>query len=185
MNYKWKFLQTGMKSSQGECTWKKGIWKHEDELSICKYGFHCSKEINQAFSFVQGEILARVAVKGKSIINDDKECWTDMKIVKAYKWGKMDSVELAIYAAELVIDIFEKEYPNDKRPRQAIEAAKSYVKNPTKENAYASNAASNAAYASYAASNAASYAASYARKELVQKIESWMVKRVKRLEEIV
>lgn len=50
-----------------------------------------------------------------------------MRIVKAYKWTPQDSVKLAIYSAELVIDIFEKQYPDDKRPRLAIEAAKAYL----------------------------------------------------------
>jgi len=32
-----------------------------------------------------------------------------------------------VYAAEQVIDIYEKKYPNDKRPRNAIEAAKKCI----------------------------------------------------------
>lgn len=38
-----------------------------------------------------------------------------------------DYVSYAIYAAEQVIDIYEKEYPNDNRPRLAIKAAKSCI----------------------------------------------------------
>ena len=68
-----------------------------------------------------------------------------MKVVKAYKWQKKDSVELAIYAAELVIDTYEKEYPNDDRPRKAIEAAKTYLKSPTDKNRQAAEAAAEAA----------------------------------------
>ena len=40
----------------------------------------------------------------------------------------------AIYSAEQVIDIFEKKYPDDKRPRDAIEAAKAVLKDDTAEN---------------------------------------------------
>ena len=54
-----------------------------------------------------------------------------MRIIRAWKWGKKDSVLLAIFAAELIIDIFEKKYPDDKRPRQAIEAAKNWTKDPS------------------------------------------------------
>jgi len=56
-----------------------------------------------------------------------------MRIIKAYKWTKNDSVAFSIFAAELCIDNFEKVLPNDKRPREAIEAAKRYLENPTEE----------------------------------------------------
>ena len=123
----WKFLRTGLESDKGNQTWKIGEWKHQDgEMSLCNNGFHCSKEINQAFSYVSGEILAQVEVKGVSVAEETKEVWSDMRIVKAWNWSKKDSVELAIFSAELVIDIYEKKYPNDDRPRKAIEAAKKY-----------------------------------------------------------
>jgi len=53
-------------------------------------------------------------------------------------------VSYAIFAAEQVLDIYEKQYPDDKRPRQAIDAAKKCLKDPSKKN-------KNAAYAAYAA----------------------------------
>jgi len=71
-------------------------------------------------------------------------------------FNKKQSVTLAIFAAEKVIDIFENKYPDDNRPRKAIEAAKSYLRNPCKKT---KAAAANAAYA--AAANAV-YAAAYA-----------------------
>jgi len=40
-----------------------------------------------------------------------------------------DKIRYAIFAAELVLDIFEKEYPDDKRPRNAIESAREYLLN--------------------------------------------------------
>jgi len=83
--------------------------------------------------------------------------WAISRLLK-----KDDKTRYAIYAAEQVLSIFEKEYPKDKRPRLAIKAAENYLKNPTQEN---KNAAANAAYAAYAAANAANaaaYAAAYA-----------------------
>jgi hypothetical protein len=149
---KYKFLREGLKSNSGNLTWEIGKWVHEKgKLDICNNGLHCSLYPDQAFSYVQGEILALVETKGKAIIQEDKECWSDMRIVKAYKWTKTDSVELAIFAAELVIDIYEKQYPNDDRPRKAIEAAKAYIKDPS--------GAARAARAAYAAADAADYAA--------------------------
>ena len=63
------------------------------------------------------------------------------------------SVDLAIFCAERVLPIFEAKYPNDDRPRKAIEAAK---------NGNAADAAVYAAYAAYAAAaNAAGVGAKF------------------------
>ena len=100
-----------------------------------------------------------------------------MKPTQRIKW--------AVWSAEQVINIFEENYPGDDRPGAAINAAKSYLKNPSAANAAnaakaadyanaaaadaagadaatnATNAAPNAAYAAANAANAA-YAAAYA-----------------------
>lgn len=72
---------------------------------------------------------------------------------------KDKSVRFAIFCAESCINIFGKRYPNDKRPRQAIEAAKDYVENPTEENRKAADAAYSARAAAYSAAYAAAYSA--------------------------
>jgi hypothetical protein len=83
-----------------------------------------------------------------------------------------DKVRYAIFAAEQVLGIFEGKHPDDKRPRQAIEAARRYLETPcdAADAAYAAYAAdaaayaadaADAAYAAYAAADAA-YAAAYA-----------------------
>ena len=144
MKTRWKFLNlenNKIKSANGDCTWKLKEWKHEDKLDMCNHGFHCSKKIYEAFDYVQGEILAKVEVKGKFESQDDKEVYTDMRLLKTYKWQKKDSVALSIYAAELCLKNYEKVYPNDKRPREAIEAAKKWLKNPTPENESAAESA--------------------------------------------
>ena len=94
-------------------------------------------------------------------------------VVKNPEWGnwlicrimnKKQAVQYAIFAAEQVIDIYEGKYPNDKRPRNAIEAAKAYLKNPSKKTkAYAADAGYAAGYAAASAASASSaYAAAYA-----------------------
>jgi len=136
---------------------KEGVWnKIDGEIQICNRGFHASKNIIDAMGYVNCGVLARVEVRGEHEIQADKECWSEMKIVKTYKWTKKDSVALAIYAAELVIDIYEKECPNGKLPREAIEAAKRVLKSDTPKNRAA------AARAADAAARAAAYAAAYA-----------------------
>ena len=84
-------------------------------------------------------------------------------------------VLIACECAELVLPIFEKEYPKDDRPRKAIEAARAYALKPTKELASAaSNAASAASYVATNAADAANaanaaYAASYAASDAAKK----------------
>ena len=89
-----------------------------------------------------------------------------MRIVESWEWTKEDSVKLAVYAAELVIGIYEKRYPNDDRPRKAIKAAKAYLKNP-------SDSAANAAYVAYAAANAAT------EDEILKKCHNYVIKLLK------
>ena len=180
----WKFLREGMESQYGTCVWKVGEWKKEDSVELCSTGFHASEHIYQAFSYVQGEVLARVEVRGESKKEDDKQAWTEMRIKKAYKWTKEESVKLAVFAAELVIDIYQKQYPNDDRPKKAIEAAKEYISDPSEKNRAAARAARAAAYAADAAADAARAAAYAARQELFKKIEKYLLSRVKELEEI-
>ena len=81
-------------------------------------------------------------------------------------WGivrlldKPRQVQYAIYAAKQVLKIFEDRYPEDKRPRLAIEAAEKYLQEPSIKNKDAAYAAANAAYA--AANSAANAAANAA-----------------------
>ena len=168
----WKFLREGLKSEYGKCEWKVGEWKKEDKAETCSTGFHGSEKILDALSYVKCEVLARVEARGECDKHDDKQAWTEMRIKKAYKWTKEESVKLAIFSAELVIDLYEKKYPKDSRPREAIKAAKTYLKDPSEKNRAAAYAAAraaaravdaaDAAYAAYAAARAAAYAAARA-----------------------
>ena len=90
--------------------------------------------------------------------------------------NKTQKVQYAIFAAEQVIDIYEKKYPDDLRPRKAIEAAKSYLDNPCKKTkAYA------AAYVDDAAAAAAAAADDDAAPELFWVMRNEAVDREKRI----
>ena len=108
----------------------------------------------------------------KKLMTEKKLGWANWLIVRIMNYNQYTAY--AIYAAEQVINIYEKQYPNDTRPRNAIEAAKLCLKNPSKENKSAAYAAANAAaYAAYAAANAAdaavaaNYAADAAMKTII------------------
>ncbi|MGB4222665.1 MAG: putative immunity protein, partial [Syntrophorhabdus sp.] len=75
-------------------------------------------------------------------------------------------VQFAVLCAESVLHIYENQYPDDNRPRKAIEAAQNYLKKPSNAAAYAANEAAYEAYEAYAAKAAyeAAKAAAYAAK---------------------
>ena len=127
--------------------WKVDEWyKAKGKLSMCANGFHCSVKPLDALSYVGGEVLAIVEVRGKSEKQSDKQCWSEMRIAKAYKWTKKDSVALSIYSAELVLKNFEKKYPDDNRPRKALEAAKKVLEKDTKKNRSAAESTAESAW---------------------------------------
>ena len=70
------------------------------------------------------------------------------------------AVKFAIECAKRVLKYFSSKYPNDNRPRRAIELAEKYIKDPTDKNAAAAYAAADAAdAAAYDAADVAAYAA--------------------------
>jgi hypothetical protein len=75
---------------------------------------------------------------------------------------KVGYVRLAVVCAQSVLDIYEKKYPDDKRPRLAIDAAIRYAREPTEKNREAAAYADAAYAAAYAAAAYAAYAAAYA-----------------------
>ncbi len=86
-----------------------------------------------------------------------------------WKMNHEQRIQYAIFAAEQVIGIYEDKYPNDKRPREAIKAAKKYLKSKYKNAAYAAYAAANTANAAaYAAANAANAANAAATRNKMQ-----------------
>jgi len=95
---------------------------------------------------------------------------------------RTNQVRYAINSAELVLPLWEKEFPTDKRPHEAVNAVKAWLENPSPENTEKCRQAGNAAlavaaeaaessawaaakaaydawYAANAAANAAAYAA--------------------------
>jgi hypothetical protein len=122
------------------------------------------------------EILQEKGACEESIERFGKEyCFTVEQAIKMmikeklYDWcnwllskllSEDDNIRYAIFAAEQVIHIFDKQYPEDKRPRNAIDAAKKYleIKNSITARA-AARAAGDAAWAARAAARAARDAA--------------------------
>jgi hypothetical protein len=109
----------------------------------------------------------------ESIINSEISLKDKYWFVCNILASKEQNQQIAIGVAEIVLEIYENKYPNSKAPREAIQAAKDYLKgiinldelNVKKSAAYASAAAAYATaayYAAAAAATAADYAAAAA-----------------------
>ena len=95
------------------------------------------------------------------LVKDNHWDWANWLIVCKMRYKEY--VSYAVFAAEQVLPIYEKKYPDNKRPRKAIEAAKKCIKNPSRKNKVAASVAAAAAYAAaYVAANAAAAAANAA-----------------------
>jgi hypothetical protein len=89
----------------------------------------------------------------------DRGDWLIWLLRKRNLLKKKLAVEIAVVCAKHVLGNYEKKYPDDLRPRKAIEAAKNWLKNPTAKN---KNTAAASADAAYYAADAAASAAAYA-----------------------
>jgi len=109
--------------------WELNKWyKTDGKIELCKNGFHCSNNFIDAMKYILPGYMVLVEVHGKYIKKKDKSVHKEMKIVKWKKWTKKDSIALAIFAAELVLPNYEKQFPGDNRPRKVIELAKKVLK---------------------------------------------------------
>jgi len=82
-------------------------------------------------------------IKVLSEYNFEWAIWVLIKIM-----NKRQNLRFAIYCAKLVLPIFEKKYPADNRPGNAIKAAEKVLERNTKKNR------NTAAYAAFAAADA-------------------------------
>jgi hypothetical protein len=105
----------------------------------------------------QEEDLEKLLIKINSV-RPDWARWLFTNLM-----DRKQCLEVAIFAAREVLSIFEDKYPNDDRPRKAIESAEKWIKYPLDENRYAAAAAADAsADAAAAAADASADAAAAA-----------------------
>jgi len=91
-----------------------------------------------------GKVMLKLVEEAKG----DAALW-----VLENKMNKKQSVQLAVFSARLCLEVFENEFPDDDRPRKAIEAAEAYIKNPCEQT---KSAAWSAAWSAESARSAAS-----------------------------
>ena len=105
----------------------------------------------------------------EKLISEGQLEWASWTICRIF--NRKQNIQYAVFSAEQVIDLFEKKYPGDKRPRNAIEAAKKVLEKDTVKNRAAAWAASAAARAAArAACDTSAAASAAAEKEMKIKI---------------
>ena len=139
-----------------------GVWTKDEKPKLCKSGWHLATEAGIGEHARVDAVLWIAEGRGKSDEQPDKIAFTSARLVKEV--GTLTQRICVRWAAECskrVLHLYEDKYPDDKRPREAINAALAWAKDPSDKNRDAANAAANAAYAAYAAyaANAAANAA--------------------------
>ena len=200
----YKFLR--LKDGQVISDWDGSAWKKDEWRDIAynpvlqAQGFYASDCITDAVQWF-GNVLAEVEVRGLSAPGRVMSAHQGMRVIRAWKFSGQDWLDLAIYAAELVLPIFESRFPDDNRPRTAIgsgfaseaaEAAGNAADNGARSAAHAARAAAATADAMTRKADAAAYAAqavksadgaahgisAAARADVHNNIEKWLRGRI-------
>jgi hypothetical protein len=127
-----------------------GVWREaEGPLVLCENGLHLCREKDLVLWL--GPEIWEAEYDGERIDAEDKIVVSKARLVrKVDTWNERTARLFACDCAERVLPIYEKRYPNDKRPRVAIETARRYAegKATREEIAAARDAAWAAAWAS-------------------------------------
>ena len=92
----------------------------------------------------------------------DKITYDDKVWVVTRLFSREQNAKWSLLCASSILSIFESKYPDDKRPRKALEAAELYLRHPTEENRKAAkDAADTAADAAIYSAADADYSAAY------------------------
>jgi hypothetical protein len=101
----------------------------ENLLNACRYGLHGSVRALDAMDYVNWSdaVACRVELGGRVIEGNDNHVASQRTVIA---WCPADRVlhEFALRAAEDVLPLFEAKYPNDKRPRQALEVKRKWLR---------------------------------------------------------
>jgi hypothetical protein len=141
-----------------------GKWMPKiDNIKPCQRGYHFVM-LSQLPQWL-GPTLYELEVRGEVINLSDKSVAQQARLIrKVDTWNDKTLRLFAADCAEHVLGLYESKYPNDTRPRNAIQAARDFANgrislDELNAAAYAAYANAAAAYAANAANAAAAYAA--------------------------
>ena len=106
---------------------KPGKWLRKiDSPILCNSGYHCFTP-EHIFEWAESQLF-EVEIRGDRVQGDNKIAAQQMRFIRKIDvWNDKTIRLFACYCARDVLPIFEREYPNDNRPRIAIETAERYA----------------------------------------------------------
>jgi hypothetical protein len=139
-----------------------GAWMPAVDTPVpCERGYHLATPAQAPVWLVNGCTIWEAEGRGVHVDRDDKSAWAEARLIRRLRWSKHTAALFAADCAERVLPIFEQRYPQDDRPRKAIEAARQWARGEiaAAARAAAGDAAGDAAGAAYVAAAAAGDAA--------------------------
>ena len=151
--YKW--LKPDRTTTYQGVKWPKrvGVWTPDVTPEMCVSGWHLATHEGIAEHARTGAELWIAEGRGEFVAAGDKVAFSSARLVSQVgTLTQIIAVQWAAECAKRVLRHYEDRYPEDKRPREAIQAALKWAKDPTEaESAYDAAAYAYAAYAAYAA----------------------------------
>ena len=115
-----------------------------EHLRPCVRGYHVCRQ-KDLLDWIN-ETVYLVEIRGKKIIRDDKIVVQQARLIKQMAWNETTARLFACDCARRVLSIYEKDRPDDARPRVAIETAERFARGEaTREEMAAAWAAAGAA----------------------------------------
>jgi hypothetical protein len=162
------FLNLDMTAGQGsEPAWTVGEKRtlHGGTINPCQYGYHQSPTLFDALKYAPGSMACRTELSGRRIVAHgspvDKYAGRTRRLIAAIDVSHALR-HFAADCAEHILPRFEEKYPNDARPRAAIQAARDFADGKIASAASAAALSAASAAALSATAGAAYYAASAA-----------------------
>ena len=111
----------------GTGKWRKGRWRSvKGDLVACERGLHLVTR-DQIINWL-GPAIWEAEVDGELIDAGEKVVARRARVVRRLNtWNETTARLFAADCAERVLPTFEKMYPDDRRPRKAIEAARAFA----------------------------------------------------------
>ena len=131
----YKFLNKDGTTPHGRAAWpmpkrgKPGKWlpKLKGDIVLCRNGYHVITA-DQLIPWL-APVLWEVEVCGTVVGDLEKYAGRQARLIRqVVAWNEGTMRLFAADCAERVLPLFEKERPNDDRPRKAIEAARAYAR---------------------------------------------------------
>jgi hypothetical protein len=130
-------------------------------LSVLKTTKACEEAREWAKAFYAGRTKATVRAVIADLVRENHQDWALWILPRLMTHRQ--TVRYAVFCARQSLSVYEARFPNDRRPRQAIDAAEAFVRHPSAKNRAAARAAARAARAAagdaWAAGDAARAAA--------------------------